>query len=190
MNFDELMARTLPAVLLCAAALALAGLIALAATPAQASVGPGTVRSVPSTIAPNSRGAIASAEFPLGATEALGPLLVGPPRCQLEVTQKSYRAGDTVRASLHLSNPTPAATQVEMKIWFSAPGEVPLSLADPAEAGRALELPGMLNRDSGSLRLFAVDDSTPRGTYEMNCRLIDPVTGALLSEDLNAFQVY
>ena len=63
-------------------------------------------------------------------------------------------------------------------------------LADPLEKGRTLELPAMLNRDSGNLRLFAVDESTPRGVYEMNCRLIDPVTGSILSEDLNAFRVH
>ena len=136
------------------------------------------------------RGAVAAAELMLPSVSAAGPILADPPSCRLEVTQQTYREGDTVRASLHLANPTPATTQVEMKIWFSAPGEAPLSLANPEESGRALELPGMLNRDSGSLRLFAVDEATPRGTYEMNCRLIDPVTGALLSEDLNAFQVY
>lgn len=185
MHFEKRTARSLPLYLV---SLVLTGSLALAAS-AGASVGPAKAKAGPPKLVPNSRGAIAAAEFPRNDLDALGPSLIGPPRCQLEVTQQSYRAGDTVRASLHLSNPTPAAAQVEMKIWFSAPGEVALSLADPAEAGRSLELPGMLNRDSGSLRLFAVDDSTPRGTYEMNCRLIDPVTGSLLSEDLNAFQV-
>ena len=193
MKLDELLARILPLLLLGLALLAFGGILSLAARPANAAVAPSTIGKQPPIPRPRAaapRGAIATAELPSASGKIIGPVLIGPPICRLEVTQTRYRDGDTVRASLHLSNPTPTAAQVEMKLWFSAPGEAPLSLADPTDAGKTLELPGMLNRDSGNLRLFAVDPSTPRGTYEMSCRLINPTTGALLSEDLNAFQVY
>ena len=190
MKFVTAAARRLPCALLTTAIAVFLAVLALTAWPARASVGPRSSGPPSSSNPPATTSGPAGflAEVELGRTIVISELS-GPPRCTLQVTQKSYREGETVRASLHLSNPKPHSTEVEMKLWLSAPGEAPLSVADPIEAGRPLELPGMLNRNSGKLRLFSVDAATPRGMYEMSCRLIDPVTGSLVSEDLNAFQV-
>lgn len=194
MKLETMIAPRLSLAALAAAVAAFAMVLLLAALPARASVGPPSAEKATSPLR-NSQAALAEAQLGSLYPSATEPTLIasalgGRPRCTLDITQPSYHDGDTVRAALRLSNPTTTVAEVEMKIWFSAPGEAPLSLADPLEAGRTLELPAMLDRDSGLLRLFAVDESTPRGVYEMNCRLIDPVTGSTLSEDLNAFRVH
>ncbi len=111
------------------------------------------------------------------------------PRCELDLAASSFAAGDQVLASWRISNPAPTRVNVEIKIWFKVPGQAPYSIASNLEAGRPVTLPASLDEITEMTELFKVDDTTTRGIYEINCRLIDPVTGTMFSEDLNNFQV-
>ena len=111
------------------------------------------------------------------------------PRCDLEITRSRFASGDTVLASWRLLNPGPTSVSVEIKIWFTAPGQAPYSLSGNLDNGKPLALPASLDEETGMTELFAVNDETARGTYEISCRLLDPVTGHMYSEDLNDFQI-
>ncbi len=111
------------------------------------------------------------------------------PRCDLDLVASSFVAGDQVLASWRISNPAPTRVNVEIKIWFKVPGQLPYSIASNLEEGRPVTLPASLDEITAMTELFKVDDTTTRGIYEINCRLIDPVTGTMFSEDLNDFQV-
>ena len=50
--------------------------------------------------------------------------------------------------------------------------------------------PAGFNQNLGSFNLFPVTAAMPRGTYGFNCRIVNPVTGALMAEDLNSFEVH
>ena len=111
------------------------------------------------------------------------------PRCELELTGSNFAEGDRVSASWRIRNPSPTRVNVEIKIWFTAPGQAPYSISSVLDSGKPVTLPAALDEDTGMTELFVVDDTTTRGIYEISCRLIDPITGSLYSEDLNDFQV-
>ena len=111
------------------------------------------------------------------------------PSCELELTRSDFASGDRVMASWRIHNPAPTRVSVEIKIWFNAPGQAPYSISDGLESGGVAVLPASLDEKTGLTELFEVDEETTRGSYEINCRLLDPVTGAIYSEDLNGFQV-
>jgi len=57
-------------------------------------------------------------------------------------------------------------------------------------ADGSFSLPGNLDADAGTVSLIAITSSfPPRGSWEFSSRIENPTTGALLSEDLNAFTV-
>lgn len=111
------------------------------------------------------------------------------PSCRLELNQAGFNDGETVKADWRLANPSAEKRTVELKLWFAAPGEAAVSLSDALAEGQRIELPGELDESIGEISLFAIDDETPRGQYEMSCRLLDPVTGELLHEDRNLFRI-
>lgn len=53
----------------------------------------------------------------------------------------------------------------------------------------SLSFSANFNSKLGSLVFFAVSASTPKGTWSFNSRVLDPKTGEVYSEDLNAFVV-
>ena len=117
-------------------------------------------------------------------------LTIMNPRCDLELVGKRFASGDTVSASWRILNPAPTRVMVEIKIWFTAPGQAPYSISRNSDAGQPVVLPASLDEETGMTELFAVENDTTRGIYEISCRLIDPITGSTYSEDLNDFQVY
>jgi len=56
-------------------------------------------------------------------------------------------------------------------------------------ADGSLVLPAGTDVDLGPLPILPVTAALPRGDYEFSCRMLDPVTGELLAEDLNLFEV-
>jgi len=64
---------------------------------------------------------------------------------------------------------------------------LPCALPGSLDNGKPLAPPASLDEETGMTELIAVNDETARGTYEISCRLLDPVTGSMYSEDLNDF---
>ena len=122
-----------------------------------------------------------------GSSNALTFTISSPqPIIEITMSKASYATGDNITVSqFHLSNPASAATSVEAKVWLSFPGAAPISILNFGSDG-SVSLPANFSQEIGPLTLFA---ATTAGTYEFSSRVVNPVTGELLSEDLNPFSV-
>ena len=109
--------------------------------------------------------------------------------CDMQLNKTNFVNGDSVIAQvLRIANPGTVEVPVELKIWFDIPGMAPASFANTGANG-SVKLPPGFTTNAGPLTLFTVSTAFPRGTYGFNCRLLNPVTGGLLTEDLNPFQI-
>jgi len=109
------------------------------------------------------------------------------PVCEIELSQTTYVDGETITANVfRIANLTSAQSPSEWKVWLGVPGVPPISIINLGADG-SLVLPAGFDVDFGPLPLVPVTAALPGGTYELSCRLLDPVTGGLLSEDLNNF---
>ena len=85
-----------------------------------------------------------------------------------------------------MKNPGTTAAKVELKVWLTFPGIAPISILNFGADG-SFTIPPGTNQNLGTMTLFTVDSTSPRGEYQFNSRMVDPVTGKLKSEDINAF---
>lgn len=109
--------------------------------------------------------------------------------CDIQLNKTTFVNGDQVVASVfRFGNSQAAGLAVELKLWFELPGLAPVSLARSGADGSVV-FPAGFNQNFGPVPLFTIAPSMPRGTYAFDCRMVNPVTGATLTEDLNLFQV-
>ncbi len=113
---------------------------------------------------------------------------VNPPLCNIQMSQPIYIADETVTASVFsLSNPGTSPVAVEWKVWLETPFENPISILNTGSNGTFV-LPAGFDQNFGPLPLFPAA-GMPTGSYMLNSRLLNPVTGELLCEDLNVFEI-
>ncbi|WP_089721602.1 S8 family serine peptidase [Candidatus Entotheonella palauensis] len=111
--------------------------------------------------------------------------------CNIEMSQDAYVNGDEVTAmEVRITNTGPELVPIQVKIWQVSPDmpamppEVPIDFS-----GLPSDLPPEYDQDFGPHTFFQVTEDTPRGRYEINCRLIDRVTGETLVTDINPFRI-
>jgi hypothetical protein len=111
------------------------------------------------------------------------------PECDIQMLQTSYIDGETVTIDvMRFANQTSNPISVEMKMWLGFPNGS-ISVINVGADG-AVVLPAGFDRDLGPAPLFVVSPSMPRGGgYEFGCRMLDPVTGRLLMEDREFFEL-
>ena len=127
-------------------------------------------------------------EFPDGIKSSTSILVPGP-ECEFQLSQASYVDGETVTADVfHFANLTPDPVATEIKIWLAVPGIPTLSVTNLGADG-SFVFPAGTDIDLGPAQLLGVSAALPRGSYEFGCRFLDPVTGELLAEDLNTFDI-
>lgn len=115
--------------------------------------------------------------------------LHGETFCSLRLDKATYRSGDTIRATtLEIANLSPRSVAVEIKVWLNVQGVLPMPFRRGGADG-SLVFPANFSDDRGPVDLFTVSATTPRGNYFFGCRFIDPVTEALVAEDLSTFVV-
>jgi hypothetical protein len=108
------------------------------------------------------------------------------PGCRLEVNSATYVNGDTVSLSVfRLTNASPVATNVEFKWWLGSDAFAPIALANVP----SFPLAANYDQNFGPFALLPVTAALPRGTYEVGCRLLHPVTGKTLSESIATFAI-
>lgn len=111
------------------------------------------------------------------------------PICDIQMSQSSYSPGEVATANIvRQVNPGPQPVALEIKIWLRAPDGVITSFENSGADGSEL-LPAESELDAGPLMLFEVMPETVRGRYEFSCRLLEPLTGKLIAEDRNPFDV-
>ena len=109
--------------------------------------------------------------------------------CDIQMSQAVYVDGETVTASVfRFANATSAAVTIELKTWLGLSVDVNIPLLRLGSDSSFILPPGA-DFNLGPLPLVPVTAGLPRGQYELSCRMLDPVTGELLTEDLNLFDV-
>ena len=112
-----------------------------------------------------------------------------PPVLEIQTDKATYINGESVvLPEFRLRNPGSASVKVELKVFLIAPGVAPISIVNLG-ADSSFSLPAGHNQNLGPLTLLSIDSSMPRGVYEISSRMLNPVTGALFTEDLNTFTV-
>ena len=118
----------------------------------------------------------------------IGPVPVGPPFLEIEMSQESYVNGETVTATVfRLTNPTVEPVALELKVWVRI-NDCLISAFNLGSDG-SVAIPAGFDQDFGPFSLRLVTDEVPRGVYEFNSRILDPITGRVLSEDINSFTI-
>jgi glucose/arabinose dehydrogenase len=111
------------------------------------------------------------------------------PVCEVELDRSSYSDGELITASsLRFFNPSDAPVPVELKIWMGTPDDTPISVANFGARG-AFSLRAGADIELGPQDLLTVTPALTRGPYEFSCRMLNPITGALLAEDRNPFVI-
>ncbi|MBI3325436.1 MAG: hypothetical protein HYZ81_01860 [Nitrospinae bacterium] len=109
--------------------------------------------------------------------------------CDIQMSQAAYGNGETIAAqSLRWANAGATPVPIEAKLWFEVPGFAPITFVNLGADG-SVQLPAGFDHNFGPLSLATVTPAFPRGTYAFSCRILDPVTGQLLREDLNPFAI-
>ncbi len=122
-----------------------------------------------------------------GFKGATGPL--PDAACEIELSQSSYGAGETVVASeFAIRGNAATSVAIEWKVWLRVPGIAPLSYVNVGADGSFI-LPAGTDAELGPIDVFTVEPGFPRGTYHLSCRVLDPVTGETHAVDDNAFEI-
>jgi len=109
--------------------------------------------------------------------------------CDIQMSQTAYVNGEQVIAEVfRIANVAATPTAVEVKLWIDVPSHAPIKFANVGADG-SFVLPAGLNKDLGPFSLFTVPPTAARGIYAFSCRMLHPITGALLMEDLNPFEI-
>jgi hypothetical protein len=109
--------------------------------------------------------------------------------CEVQVSAPTYTTGDTVvLSSLHIANHLTRPLAIELKLWLGVPGASPLSVVNVGANG-SLVLPAGFDNTSGPIPFFPVTPGVRRGAYEIGCRSLHPVTGALLGDGIAPFTI-
>ena len=93
-------------------------------------------------------------------------------------------------STFRLVNPVAELALVELKVWVGTP--IPGLPSVPwfnVGADGSFVLAASLDQELGPFAVFPVGAGLPRGSYEFSSRMLHPVTGQLLSEDLNPFSI-
>jgi hypothetical protein len=118
-----------------------------------------------------------------------GPSNPAPPSLQIQTDKTTYVNGEIVTATeFRISNPGSAPAKAEIKVYLVIPGIEPIPVLNLGSDG-SLELPAGINQNLGPLTLFTVTADSARGVWEFSSRLLNPITGELISEDVNTFTV-
>lgn len=106
------------------------------------------------------------------------------PFCDLALDAVAYGAGDALTLeTLRLVNRGETATAVRAQLGVVPPGGGFRALLD-----RQLTLAADTDRDLGPRELFEVTAGTPKGSYELICRLLDDA-GEEIARDAQRFEV-
>lgn len=111
------------------------------------------------------------------------------PFCDMDVSKDVYVDGDVVTANtLRLVNLSDVAVPVWLKAQIVPPSGPPTPIVDRGEDG-SFKLQPHTDKNRGPRDLFTVGTDTPRGTYSLECKLLDPATKTELAQDTKTFTV-
>jgi hypothetical protein len=125
--------------------------------------------------------------------------VAGPPKSEpaeqedvevsAEVSAASYGSGDVISVSdLTIRNFGDSTAAVQVKLWLESHGMEPVSIMRAGGDG------DMVVPEGSELHFYHPRDLTvtqqqPRGDYTLRCRILDPVTGAVIAEQSVPFRI-
>ncbi len=105
--------------------------------------------------------------------------------CNIELSQTRYVDGETLMIDgWQLANLASEPTELEVGIWLDIPGAEPISVIDDV-----FRLASETTESMGPQSILTVTSDLPRGTYEVGCRVLDPVTKLLRYEAMVPLEV-
>lgn len=111
------------------------------------------------------------------------------PFCDVDVSKDVYVDGDVVTATtLRLVNLSDVAVPVWLKAQLVPPSGPPTPIVDRGADG-SFKLQPRTDKNRGPRDLFTVGTDTARGTYSLECELLDPATQTQLALDTKTFTV-
>jgi hypothetical protein len=131
------------------------------------------------------------APAPISSTMAAGEPLQTASSADIDIQLdgSDYSTGGTVNISAYrIRNLSDANVQVEVKTWLDLPNVLPIPLGDLGNV-EFLNLTPLFSHDYGTMPVLNISRNSPAATGEVGARLLDPVTGVILSEDLNPFTI-
>lgn len=108
------------------------------------------------------------------------------PECRV-IIQGTYGNGQALNADLHFANPLPDALPLEIKLWMDIERVGSIGLLNVGGDGTATFPAGF--DQTAPFSLGTVTPSYPRGSYQIGCWLLNPVTGSVLSETIGRFTI-
>jgi hypothetical protein len=114
------------------------------------------------------------------------PPPTGNPSFQITMSKSTYTTGDTITATqFGPKNPSSSSNEIRLNVTMTVPTIGTVTVIDTT-----IVLPPNLNVNLGPLSLMTVSASfPPKGTWSFDATLTNPTTGAVISQDLNPFQV-
>lgn len=112
------------------------------------------------------------------------------PSLDITMSKSTYVVGDALTATeFRLRNQGTTAQACELKVWLIVPGIPPIGFFNLGSDG-SFVIPAGFNQNFGPLTLLSkITDSVPKGNYEFDSRMVNPVTAQFLSQDLNSFVI-
>jgi hypothetical protein len=116
-------------------------------------------------------------------------IITAGPLCDIELNQTSFVDGQTAIAQVfRIANTSAPSVAVEFKFWIEVPGLGPVSFLRGGADGSVVLPPGF-DVNLGPFPLFMLTPAFPRGDWSFGCRMLSPVTGAHVHEEINPFTV-
>jgi hypothetical protein len=111
------------------------------------------------------------------------------PAFDIVLNKYTYVVGDVVSTTaFNLRNPGTKSRPVEIKLFLVMPGGDVTNLASLGADG-SISLSAGFNQPLGTITIMTISSSTAKGTYEFSSRIVDPASGKLIGENINAFVV-
>lgn len=105
------------------------------------------------------------------------------------MSQASYTAGDQVAATTTaFANASVTPEPVRFQLAVSVPGGA-FPVFDIGVGGWFF-MPDDFSVNLGPVPMFVVDGTTPLGAYSLDCAMLDPATGEVLSSSQAPFTVH
>jgi hypothetical protein len=110
------------------------------------------------------------------------------PAISLDLEDRRYKRRETVKtSSMQISNPSAQSEEVELKTWIALPGAPPVPLG--GEGDDSIRLAPRSNYDYANLPVLEIASDAPPASGEIGARLLNPITGDILSEDIKPFEI-
>ena len=118
--------------------------------------------------------------------------LPAAPGCKVELNKNAFVTGDAITVTnVVATNPRAGNLPIEYKFWANLPGGSTYSWMRGGADDSVSLPPGVMNNALGGPVTLATVTATfpPRGSYSINCRFLDPVSGKELAVETAPFTV-